>query len=265
MMEKAQTHTADRWFVIVDAVTAALAVAGVFVRAGDRASWVAVAAGMAGPMVALAAGGPDGVARRAGRRGRRVSMAGRGTFAGGAVGSRPVVDPVSGLGPALGGDRAGLRPPRRRGRRRRVTGVPNVVVALLSGRDDEFVATVLLGYTGMWWGERSAWRSRTSATAGSDRVAALRNSTTESSTSARQPGLQQLLSLLGALSAFRLCPPEEVGQLRVAVTLGVLAIGLQPQGVAQSRLREPDDVVVLVLRTGRLTGLTAARRHRILL
>jgi hypothetical protein len=64
--------------------------------------------------------------------------------------------------------------------------------------------------------------------------------------SAGQPAPQQLLALLSALAALGLRLPEEVGELRIPLTLGVADVGLQPQHVAQAHLGEPDDVVVLV-------------------
>ncbi len=64
--------------------------------------------------------------------------------------------------------------------------------------------------------------------------------------SARQSLAEQVLSLLGALAALRLRPPEEVSQLGVAVAVGVLDVGSQAQRIAQALLGEPDDVVVLV-------------------
>src|SRR3954451_16704413 len=70
-----------------------------------------------------------------------------------------------------------------------------------------------------------------------------------------EPGCQELLALLGALLALRLCPAEEVGELLVTGPFRIADVGLQPQGVAQARLGEPDDVVVLVLSPGGLPGL----------
>jgi hypothetical protein len=80
-----------------------------------------------------------------------------------------------------------------------------------------------------------------------------------------QPGPEQLLALLGALAALALGPAEEVGQLAVAVAFGVLDVALQPQGVAQARLGEPDDVVVPVLGPGDLAGLAGAGHLRLLM
>jgi hypothetical protein len=52
--------------------------------------------------------------------------------------------------------------------------------------------------------------------------------------SAAQPLAQQLLALLGALAALGLGLAEEGGELGVALALGVLDVGLQPQSVAQA-------------------------------
>src|SRR6185436_3865261 len=76
---------------------------------------------------------------------------------------------------------------------------------------------------------------------------------------ASEAGAQHLLALLAALAALRLGPPEEVGEFGVAVAFGVLDVGLESKRVAQARLREPDDVVGLVLGAGDLAGLGAAR------
>src|SRR5215207_9028610 len=70
--------------------------------------------------------------------------------------------------------------------------------------------------------------------------------------------LQERLPLLGALAALALRAPEEIGELAVAVALGIGRVLLHPQRVAQALLREPDDVVVLVLGPG---DLAALRRH----
>src|SRR3954468_8413397 len=80
--------------------------------------------------------------------------------------------------------------------------------------------------------------------------------------SARQAPAQELLGLLGALAALCLGPAEELREVAVAVPLGILDVGLQAQGVAQTRLGKPDQVVVLVLGAGDLTGFRA--RHRAL-
>src|SRR5215208_1176240 len=72
---------------------------------------------------------------------------------------------------------------------------------------------------------------------------------------APQPLTQQLLALLGALAALRLGLAEEPGEFGVAVAFRVLDIGLQAQGVTKARLGEPDDVVILVLGAGDLSGL----------
>src|SRR5688572_3759113 len=67
--------------------------------------------------------------------------------------------------------------------------------------------------------------------------------------------LQQRLALLGALAARALGAAEELGEIVVAVALGVLDVLLEPERVAEALLGEPDDVVVLVLGAGDLTGL----------
>src|SRR5438105_388858 len=66
---------------------------------------------------------------------------------------------------------------------------------------------------------------------------------------------QVFLALFAAFAALRLRAPEQVGELGVAVALGVLDVGLEAQRVAQALLGEPDEVVVLVLRAGRVAGL----------
>src|SRR4051794_12898475 len=80
--------------------------------------------------------------------------------------------------------------------------------------------------------------------------------------SAGQAPAQELLGLLGALAALFLGPAEELREVAVAVPLGILDVGLQAQGVAQTRLGKLDQVVVLVLGAGDLTGFRA--RHRAL-
>src|SRR5919106_4831104 len=70
-----------------------------------------------------------------------------------------------------------------------------------------------------------------------------------------QAGGQQPLALLRALAALALCPAEELRQLVVVLPPGVLDVGLEPERVAQARLGEPDDVVVLVLGAGDVAGL----------
>src|SRR5690606_26685815 len=74
---------------------------------------------------------------------------------------------------------------------------------------------------------------------------------------------QQPLALLGALDALVLRLAEQLRRLLVARSLRVLDVVLEAQGVAQARLGEPDDVVVLVHRAGDVTGLRHA--HAILL
>src|SRR3954447_17382822 len=68
-----------------------------------------------------------------------------------------------------------------------------------------------------------------------------------STPSARQTLCQELLAPLAALAARLLGAAEELRQVRVAVTVGVLDIGLQTQRIAERLLGEPDQVVVLVL------------------
>src|SRR5688572_29261365 len=79
--------------------------------------------------------------------------------------------------------------------------------------------------------------------------------------SAGQTLAEQVLALLGALATRLLGALEEVGQLGVALALGILLVGLETQHVGQALLGEPDDVVVLVLGAGDLTGLGLAGRH----
>jgi hypothetical protein len=64
-----------------------------------------------------------------------------------------------------------------------------------------------------------------------------------------QTGLQQLLALLGTLAALGLRAAEEVRQLGIALALRVPDVRLEPKNVAETSLREPNDVVVLVLRS----------------
>src|SRR3954467_3770287 len=66
---------------------------------------------------------------------------------------------------------------------------------------------------------------------------------------------EQLLALLAALAALALSAAEELGELAVAVALGILRVLLHAQGVAQALLCEPQEVVVLVLRAGDLPRL----------
>src|ERR671911_161970 len=73
-----------------------------------------------------------------------------------------------------------------------------------------------------------------------------------------QAGGHQLLALLRALAALVLRLAEELRELVVALALGVLDVRLESQGVAEARLREPDDVVVLVFGAGDMTGLGGA-------
>src|SRR4051794_15811093 len=76
--------------------------------------------------------------------------------------------------------------------------------------------------------------------------------------SAAEPGLEQLLALLSALAALCLRLAEQVGEVAVAVAVGVLNVGLQAECIAQALLGEPDEVVVLVLGAGDLSCLLAA-------
>jgi hypothetical protein len=61
--------------------------------------------------------------------------------------------------------------------------------------------------------------------------------------------------MLGTLATRLLGTPEEVGQLGVALAIGVLDVGLQSQHVAQALLGEPDHVVVLVFGASDLASL----------
>src|SRR4051794_481971 len=72
---------------------------------------------------------------------------------------------------------------------------------------------------------------------------------------AGDPAGQQLLAHLAALAALGLRLAEQFNELLIPVALGVLDVALQPQRVAQGLLGEPDQVVVLVLGAGDLTGL----------
>src|SRR4029450_11552775 len=56
-------------------------------------------------------------------------------------------------------------------------------------------------------------------------------------------------------AALVLRPPEELGEFLVAFTVGVLDVGLETKRVAEAGFGGPDDVVVLVLGTGDLSGL----------
>src|SRR5215204_2631286 len=73
-----------------------------------------------------------------------------------------------------------------------------------------------------------------------------------------EAGGHHLLALLRALAALVLRLAKELRELVVALALGVLDVRLESQGVAEARLREPDDVVVLVLGAGDVTGLGGA-------
>src|SRR3954447_14909682 len=80
-------------------------------------------------------------------------------------------------------------------------------------------------------------------------------STAHSGARCLQAALQQSLALLGSLLALMLSLAEEVRQLRVVLALRVLDVGLEAQGVVETRFGEPDDVVVLVLGAGDVAGL----------
>src|SRR3954462_7547941 len=71
---------------------------------------------------------------------------------------------------------------------------------------------------------------------------------------------KHLLAHLAALAALGLCLAEQRGQLLVALSSGVLDVLLEAQRIRERLLGEPDQVVVLVLRAGDLTGLLC-RRH----
>src|SRR5947199_6651484 len=69
-----------------------------------------------------------------------------------------------------------------------------------------------------------------------------------------EPRLQQLLGEFGALAAVCLRLAEELGHFVVARPLGVRAVLLEAERVAETLLHEPDQVVVLVLGAGDLAG-----------
>jgi len=71
----------------------------------------------------------------------------------------------------------------------------------------------------------------------------------------RQPLGQQGLALFGAFPAVGLSLAEQLDELLIPAPLGVVDIGLQPQGVLQIRLNEPDQVVPLVPVTAPLSSL----------
>src|SRR5438094_9061488 len=75
-----------------------------------------------------------------------------------------------------------------------------------------------------------------------------------------EPLPQHLLAEVGALAAVGLCLAEEVRQLTVALPLRVLDVGLQPQRVVQALFGEPNEVVILVGRSGDMTGLASSHR-----
>lgn len=72
---------------------------------------------------------------------------------------------------------------------------------------------------------------------------------------------QDTLPHLGALAAIRLRLAEQLGQLYVLLALSVLDVGLEAQGVLQSRVDVPDEVVVLVGRPGDVARLVRRGRH----
>jgi hypothetical protein len=67
------------------------------------------------------------------------------------------------------------------------------------------------------------------------------------------------LQPLPATEALPGAPGQSLGTSGLSA-LGVLDVGLEPEGVAQARLREPDDVVVLVLGAGDVAGLGGTDR-----
>jgi hypothetical protein len=83
--------------------------------------------------------------------------------------------------------------------------------------------------------------------------------------SAAESAEHELLALLGSLAALVLGPAEELGELHVAVALGISDVGLQAQGVLEALLGEPDQVVVPVLGAGDVPGLGVRHAHRSLL
>src|SRR4051794_2668723 len=84
--------------------------------------------------------------------------------------------------------------------------------------------------------------------------------------SAGEPLAQEVLALVRALLALALGPAEELGELVVAVALRVACVLVHAQCVAQALLREPDEVVVLVLGSGYLSsfGCHRASSYRVL-
>src|SRR3954453_19723448 len=73
--------------------------------------------------------------------------------------------------------------------------------------------------------------------------------------SAGEPIAQEFFASFAALAALALGAAEELGELAVAVALGVLGVFLHAQGVAVTLLGEPQQVVVLCLGTGDLACL----------
>ena len=79
--------------------------------------------------------------------------------------------------------------------------------------------------------------------------------------SAAEEGEQHLLALFGALAAFGLSFLEELAELGVAGLLGVLDVLLEPRGVGQAGLGEPQEVIVLVLGAGGFISRGSHVRH----
>jgi hypothetical protein len=73
-----------------------------------------------------------------------------------------------------------------------------------------------------------------------------------------EPFGEELLAFVGAPAAGVLGSAEELGEVAVAALLGIRDVGLEPQGVAQRLLCEPNDVVVLVSGTSDLTAIALA-------
>ncbi len=68
--------------------------------------------------------------------------------------------------------------------------------------------------------------------------------------SAGESGPEQLLALLATLAALGLRLAEELSELRVAGPFSVIDEHLKAHDIAQARLSEPNDVVVLICGTG---------------
>src|SRR4051794_16652329 len=78
---------------------------------------------------------------------------------------------------------------------------------------------------------------------------------------AAEAAREQLLALFSALAALTLRSAEEVGELGISVAVGVLDVDLEAESVAQARLGEPNQVVVLVLGAGDVPRLAVAAGH----